>query len=119
VSSIASAQGVSAASANQRHDWGSRMLFAVAVCVCSGCGMSPIPAAHAKKDSVETVAGKSEYRIECIYDAINCERKAREVCHGPYEVVTRGDRTCADCGFALEDGASAPVYRSVLYVRCR
>ncbi len=64
--------------------------------------------------------GRPAIRIECNYDAANCEREAAEHCHGDYEVVSRGDESCTSCGFELDDAPQEGnnVYKGVLYVRC-
>lgn len=67
--------------------------------------------------------GQSAIRIECNYTLDNCKRQARAECHGDYEMVTKGDLSCADCGWQLSSTPaptdSGNVYKGVLYVRCR
>jgi len=64
--------------------------------------------------------GSPATRVECNYDAANCELKARQVCHGDYQIVHRGNRSCENCGFDINgrwaDGNN--VYKGVLHVRC-
>jgi hypothetical protein len=80
--------------------------------------------------------GQKAIRIECNYHIQNCEREARSLCDGAFQIVSTGDRSCADCGGRdatrarqqrdptslahgrREEEQSSPVYKGVLYVRC-
>jgi hypothetical protein len=66
--------------------------------------------------------GQRALRIQCNYTIDNCKRQARAECDGDYEIVTKGDLSCRDCGWDLgPDPAQVEnnVYKGVLYVRCR
>ena len=103
----------------------------------SACAMSPLPlsestkveskvsrAAASEGDGPEATAAE-EYRISCKYEMGNCERRARKVCRGRYEVVNRANSVCANCGLSPDtfgksnDSAGTPVYQGSLHVRCR
>ncbi len=63
------------------------------------------------------------YRVQCNYTLSNCRREAEDTCNGPYEELSRGDRSCRDCGMELNEAnvttGESPVYRGVLYFRCK
>lgn len=67
--------------------------------------------------------GDRAYRVQCNYTLANCRREAEDTCHGRYEELSRGDRSCRDCGMELNQAnvetGESPVYRGVLYFRCR
>jgi hypothetical protein len=104
----------------------------------SACSMAPLPLSSATavshapvSDDEGTESGAAmgrqprEFRITCKYEMGNCERRARKVCSGPYDVVNRGNSSCADCGLSPSfftdnaDDTGTPVYQGSLHVRCR
>lgn len=81
-----------------------------------------LSACLASSKRVRMPDGGRALRVECNYTFDNCKRRARDVCHGDYEVVTTGDLSCQDCGLELGTTYTQPdnnVYKGVLYVRCR
>jgi hypothetical protein len=93
-------------------------MFATMGALAAGCAMAPLPLARTKPAAKSL--GEGTYRIECHYEMNNCEREARDACHGPYDVVSRSSHVCNDCGLTLgEQSSSSPVWVGVLTVRCR
>jgi hypothetical protein len=75
----------------------------------------------ASTESVRLQDGRRAIRVECNYDASNCERKAREVCNGDFLTVQRGSESCENCGWEVAEtvGEGNNVYKGVLYVQCK
>ena len=120
-----------------RRGWLLAIVASVLAFMAPACAMAPVPLSHATQverqapgaaaaegDDPEAPAPE-EYRITCKYEMANCERRARKVCSGRYDVLDRGNASCADCGLSpsdltdSNDDTGTPVYRGTLRVRCR
>jgi len=75
-----------------------------------------VPPAYAKP--MREQDGTPTYHIDCHYEMSHCERKARDACHGDYDVLGRGSHVCEDCGYSLGDAPGSPVWFGTLEVRC-
>jgi hypothetical protein len=104
----------------------------------SACALAPLPLSRAtevrKAEVDESTASESadaesaapsEFRITCKYEMGNCERRARKVCSGGYDVLNRSNSSCAHCGWSpadltsSDDDVGTAVYHGALHVRCR
>lgn len=90
--------------------------LALSVAIFSGC-------LSRSAKQVALPGQERAYRVQCNYTLANCRREAEDTCPGPYVEVTRGDRSCRDCGMELNEAnvttGESPVYRGVLYFRCK
>jgi hypothetical protein len=86
----------------------------------------------ARSQKVQLPDGKSALRITCNYTLDNCRREARHLCEDGYDELSRGNRSCHNCGWRNGDNelsineassettqTESNVFKGVLYVRCR